>query len=142
MGSIGGGGRYDDLTSIFGLKNMSGIGISFGLDRIYLVLEELGLFPESVDQSVRALFINFGETETSYVIPTLSWLRSEGIAVDLYPDTAKMGKQFQYADKRGIPFAVLAGSSEIEQNVFTLKNLTNGTQQQVTKEELRAILSN
>lgn len=141
MGSIGGGGRYDDLTSIFGLKNMSGIGISFGLDRIYLVLEELGLFPESVEQSVRALFINFGETETSYIMPTLTWLRSEGIAVDLYPDTAKMGKQFQYADKRGIPFAVLAGSSEIEQQIFTLKNLTNGTQQHVTKDELRAILS-
>lgn len=142
MGSIGGGGRYDDLTSIFGLKNMSGIGISFGLDRIYLVLEELGLFPESVEQGVKALFVNFGEAETSYIMPTLTWLRSKGIAVDLYPDPAKMGKQLQFADKKGIPFAIIAGSTEIEQHLFILKNLTTGTQQHVTKDELQTLLQN
>lgn len=142
MGSIGGGGRYDDLTSIFGLKNMSGIGISFGLDRIYLVLEELGLFPESVEQGVKALFVNFGEAETSYIMPTLTWLRSKGIAVDLYPDPAKMGKQLQFADKKGIPFAIIAGSAEIEQHLFILKNLTTGTQQHVTKDELQTLLQN
>lgn len=136
MGSIGGGGRYDDLTSIFGLKNMSGIGISFGLDRIYLVLEELHLFPESVEQTVKALFINFGGEETQHIMPTVLHLRQQGIAVDLYPDSVKMGKQFQYADKKGIPYAIIAGSSEIQQGVFLLKNLTDGTQIQLTKEQL------
>src|SRR5690606_29584199 len=107
MGSIGGGGRYDDLTGIFGLKNMSGVGISFGLDRIYLVLEELKLFPETVSENSKALFINFGETEALYAMQALTKLRRLGVKAELYPDAAKMGKQMGYADKRNIPFSIL-----------------------------------
>jgi histidyl-tRNA synthetase len=136
MGSIGGGGRYDDLTGIFGLKNMSGVGISFGLDRIYLVLEELGLFPETVTEATKALFINFGQTEALYAMKAVSRLRKSGLKVELYPDAAKMGKQFQHADKRGIPFAVLAGDEEVANNRFTLKNLVSGEQESVTLDEL------
>src|SRR5690606_35503245 len=113
MGSIGGGGRYDDLTGIFGLKNMSGVGISFGLERIYLVMEELELFPETSSETSSALFINFGEKEAMYAIKAITNLRSAGIRVDLYPDSAKMGKQMGYADNRNIPFTVLAGESEM-----------------------------
>lgn len=136
MGSIGGGGRYDDLTGIFGLKNMSGVGISFGLDRIYLVLEELGLFPETVTEATRALFINFGNKEALYAMKAIQQMRDSGIKTELYPEAAKIGKQFQHADKRGIPFAVLTGDEEIANNLFTLKNLATGEQKQVTLKEL------
>lgn len=136
MGSIGGGGRYDDLTGIFGLKNMSGVGISFGLDRIYLVLEELGLFPDTVTEATQVLFINFGDKEALYAMKAIKQLREKSIKTELYPDTAKIGKQFQHADKRGIPFAVLTGDEEIANNLFTLKNLATGEQKQVTLEEL------
>ncbi|AWH86864.1 histidine--tRNA ligase [Flavobacterium album] len=136
MGSIGGGGRYDDLTGIFGLKNMSGVGISFGLDRIYLVLEELGLFPATVTEATRALFINFGNKEALYAMKAVNKLRQTGIKVEMYPDAAKIGKQFQHADKRGIPFAVLAGDAEMEAGRFTLKNLSTGTQENISIEEL------
>ncbi len=128
MGSIGGGGRYDDLTGIFGLKNMSGVGISFGLDRIYLVVEELNLFPETVAASTKALFINYGEKEAMYALNAVKQLRTAGIKVELYPDNVKVGKQFQYADKRNIPFVVLAGDQEMEANQFALKNLVSGEQ--------------
>lgn len=128
MGSIGGGGRYDDLTGIFGLSNMSGVGISFGLDRIYLVLEELNLFPETASAQTKVLFINFGETEALYAMKAITQLRQQGISTELYPDTAKMGKQMSYADKRNIPFTVLAGDSEIASNTFTLKNMKSGEQ--------------
>ncbi|MGL2987565.1 histidine--tRNA ligase [Flavobacterium sp. RSSA_27] len=128
MGSIGGGGRYDDLTGIFGLKNMSGVGISFGLDRIYLVIEELGLFPDTVAATSKALFVNYGETEAFVAMQTIQKLRAEGIKVELYPDAVKMGKQLQYADKRGIPFAVIIGAQEIESGKFALKNLVTGEQ--------------
>lgn len=128
MGSIGGGGRYDDLTGIFGLKNMSGVGISFGLDRIYLVIEELGLFPDTVAATSKALFVNYGETEAFAAMQTIQKLRAEGIKVELYPDAVKMGKQLQYADKRGIPFAVIIGAQEIESGKFALKNLVTGEQ--------------
>lgn len=141
MGSIGGGGRYDDLTGIFGLKNMSGVGISFGLDRIYLVLEELGLFPETVTASTKALFINYGNQESLYAMEAISKLRRSEIKVELYPDAAKIAKQFQHADKRGIPFAVIAGQSEMEQNGFGLKNLQTGEQEKVDFEELKVKLS-
>lgn len=140
MGSIGGGGRYDDLTGIFGLKNMSGVGISFGLDRIYLVVEELGLFPETVSATSRAIFLNFGEAEAKYAMRAISKLRKAGIKVELYPDAAKIGKQFQHADKRGIPFAVLVGGDEIANNCFNLKNLATGEQQTLGYEQLEALL--
>ena len=126
MGSIGGGGRYDDLTGIFGLKNMSGVGISFGLDRIYLVVEELNLFPETVTASTKALFINYGDAEALYAMKAIKDLRAAGIKVELYPDNVKMAKQFQHADKRNIPYAVIAGENEIEANLFSLKNSGNG----------------
>lgn len=128
MGSIGGGGRYDDLTGIFGLKGVSGVGISFGLDRIYLVLEELGLFPKTVEENTKVLFINFGEAEAFYAMKAVANLRAEGIAAEIYPDTAKMGKQMAYADKRSIPYVVLAGRNEMEDETFTLKNMKSGEQ--------------
>jgi histidyl-tRNA synthetase len=129
LGSIGGGGRYDDLTGIFGLKNMSGVGISFGLDRIYLVLEELNLFPETVTEGTKVLFINFGDKEAQYALKAIARLRAQGIKAELYPDNAKIGRQFQYADKRAIPFAVLTGDTEIANGSFTLKNLGSGSQE-------------
>ncbi|OYQ37753.1 histidine--tRNA ligase [Flavobacterium cyanobacteriorum] len=140
MGSIGGGGRYDDLTGIFGLKNMSGVGISFGLDRIYLVLEELGLFPGTITETTKALFLNFGNREALYAMKAIGKLRERGIKAELYPDAAKIARQFQYADKRGIPFAVLAGDAEMSSNTFTLKNLVTGSQQQVAPEQLMQAL--
>ena len=140
MGSIGGGGRYDDLTGIFGLKNMSGVGISFGLDRIYLVLEELGLFPETVSANTKVLFINFGEEEALYAMKAVAKLRKEGITAELYPDATKMGKQMSYADKRNIPYTVLAGGNEIHAETYTLKHMKSGEQDAVSFTELRAKL--
>ena len=131
MGSIGGGGRYDDLTGIFGLKNISGVGISFGLDRIYLVLEELGLFPETVVANTRVLFVNFGDQEAIYAMRAVSALREEGINAELYPDAVKMGKQLGYADKRSIRYAVLAGESEMNQGMYALKDMVSGEQRLV-----------
>lgn len=136
MGSIGGGGRYDDLTGIFGLKNMSGVGISFGLDRIYLVIEELDLFPETVTSTSRALFINYGEKEAFYSMKAITELRKQGVKVELYPDNVKVGKQFQHADKRGIPFAVIVGGEEMEKNQYAMKDLISGEQKNVSLEEL------
>ncbi|MGX7666910.1 histidine--tRNA ligase [Flavobacterium pedocola] len=140
MGSIGGGGRYDDLTGIFGLKNMSGVGISFGLDRIYLVLDELKLFPETVTSTSKALFLNFGQEEALYAMKAITQLRKAGIKVEMYPDNAKIGKQFQHADKRGIPYAIIVGGDEIANNQFALKDLASGEQKKVTFEELKEIL--
>ena len=136
MGSIGGGGRYDDLTGIFGLKNTSGVGISFGLDRIYLVLEELNLFPETVLATTKVLFINFGDRESLYALQAISKLRANGIASELYPDQAKMGKQIGYADKRNIPFVILAGDKEIENQSYTLKSMLSGDQSNYTLDQL------
>jgi histidyl-tRNA synthetase len=140
MGSIGGGGRYDDLTGIFGLKNMSGVGISFGLDRIYLVVEELNLFPETVTATSKALFINYGEKEAFYAMKAIKELRNSGVKVELYPDNAKVAKQFQHADKRGIPFAVIVGEQEMASNSFSLKNLVSGEQTSVDFEGLKNAL--
>jgi histidyl-tRNA synthetase len=137
MGSIGGGGRYDDLTGIFGLKNMSGVGISFGLDRIYLVVEELNLFPETVTATTKALFINYGDSEAFYAMKAIKKLRAAGIKVELYPDSSKVAKQFQHADKRNIPFAVIIGESEIASDCFALKNLHTGEQILVDFEGLK-----
>ena len=136
MGSIGGGGRYDDLTGIFGLKNMSGVGISFGLDRIYLVLEQLNLFPETVITSTKVLFLNFGESQAFEAMKAIQQLRVQNIKVELYPDAAKIDKQFKHAERRAIPFVV----KEINDGKFTLKNLQSGEQLQVSLEELVAHL--
>ena len=140
MGSIGGGGRYDDLTGIFGLKDMSGVGISFGLDRIYLVIEELGLFPKTVTSTSKALFLNYGEKEVFYAMKAITKLRNFGIKVELYPDNVKVAKQFQHADKREIPFAVIVGETEMSEGKFTLKNLLSGEQFLLDFEDLKAAL--
>ncbi|MBF02931.1 MAG: histidine--tRNA ligase [Flavobacterium sp.] len=140
MGSIGGGGRYDDLTGIFGLKNMSGVGISFGLDRIALVIEELNVFPETVTATSKALFLNFGLEEAKYAMKAIAKLRQEGIKVEMYPDATKIGKQFQHADKRGIPFAVLVGEEEMKNKQYGVKNLATGDQQKLSFEELVNLL--
>lgn len=137
IGSIGGGGRYDDLTGIFGLKNMSGIGISFGLDRIYMVMDELDLFPKTIASGPKALFINFGEKEAQYAIRALDELRKAGIKAELFPDSGKMGKQMGYADKRKIPFTILAGEKEMETKSFTLRNMKTGAQSVISLEELK-----
>lgn len=128
LGSIGGGGRYDDLTSIFGLKDLSGVGISFGLDRIYLVLEQLNLFPKDVSRSLDVLALNFGGDSESAVFKLIALLRNQGLRADLYPTPAKVQKQFKYADKRAIPFVLLIGDEELGQNQFILKNMLSGQQ--------------
>ncbi len=136
MGSIGGGGRYDDLTGIFGLKNMSGVGISFGLDRIYLVLEELNLFPDNVTTTSKVMFMNFGENEALYALQAISTLRKNGIKAEFYPDNAKLAKQFQFAERKGIPFVVIAGEEEIKNKAYNLKDLSSGDQISVSLEKL------
>ena len=141
MGSIGGGGRYDDLTGIFGLKNMPGIGISFGLDRIYLVLEELNLFPSLEADYTQLLFVNFGEQEADYCLKALQKLRNAGINSELYPDAAKMKKQMNYANKKGIPYVVLVGEDEMKTGQLTVKNMNDGSQTSQTLEEMIAQLT-
>ena len=128
MGSIGGGGRYDDLTGIFGLKNVSGVGISFGLDRIYLVLEELNLFPEAVDQSLEVLCVNFGDKEALAALQLITQLRKSGIKADLYPSSAKMQKQMKYANNRNVPYVILIGEQELESHTFVVKDMIKGEQ--------------
>jgi len=142
VGSVGGGGRYDDLTGIFGLKGVGGIGISFGLDRIYLVLEELHLFETVNLPKPKVLFINFGDNEALYAVNAIKKLRQIKISAELYPDKVKMKKQMTYANKRGIGFVVLAGSAEIEKEEYTLKNMQSGVQQNCSLKELFKILQN
>ena len=125
------------LQGIFGLKNVSGVGISFGLDRIYLVLEELNLFPETVITNTKVLFINFGDKESLYSLKAITKLREVGIVSELYPDVPKMAKQMNYANKRDIPFVVLAGEQEIDSQMFKLKNMISGDQKSLTFEELK-----
>lgn len=136
MGSIGGGGRYDDLTGIFGLPNVSGVGISFGLDRMYLVLEELGLFPETVTKNIDVLFINFGDKEALFSLKAIKQLRLQGIHSELYPDAFKMKKQMAHADKRAIPFVILVGEEEVNSNTYTLKNMVSGQQSKLSLQDL------
>ena len=136
MGSIGGGGRYDDLTGIFGLSGVSGVGISFGLDRIYLVLEELDLFPTEVAEATKVLFINFGEQEALYCLKAIKTLRQAGIKSELFPEAAKFKKQFGYADKRKIPYTVIAGKEEMASNTFSLKNMLTGEQSKVSLQQI------
>nr|WP_299343115.1 histidine--tRNA ligase [Allomuricauda sp.] len=128
MGSIGGGGRYDDLTGIFGLKDVSGVGISFGLDRIYLVLEELNLFPQEISVSLDALCLNFGENEGRAALKLVAELRKNGLRADLYPSPTKVQKQFKYADRRKVPYVILLGDKELQEGKFVVKNMTTGDQ--------------
>ena len=130
MGSIGGGGRYDDLTGIFGLKDVSGVGISFGLDRIYLVLEDLNLFPEAIDQSLQVLCVNFGEKEAMAALKLVSQLRKSGVKADIYPSSAKMQKQMKYANNRNVPYVILIGEQELDKNTFVVKNMKEGSQKE------------
>jgi histidyl-tRNA synthetase len=132
MGSIGGGGRYDDLTGMFGLKDLTGVGISFGADRIYDVLDELGLFPTTTNETTRVLISNFDEAAETYALPILSQLRQNGIAAELYPQTAKLKKQLSYADAKRIPYVILIGSEEMESGLLSLKNMQTGEQQKLT----------
>lgn len=136
MGSICGGGRYDDLTGIFGMPGVSGVGISFGADRIYDVMKELSLFPEKSESSTAVLFVNFGSAEEKYCLPLLSDLRKAGINSEIYPEADKMKKQMKYADQKKINFVVLAGETEIKSGLLTVKNMLNGEQSDVKTEQL------
>ena len=140
IGSICGGGRYDDLTGIFGLPNMSGVGISFGADRIYDVLAGLDLFPKDAAAAATVLFTNMGEKETAYTIPVAAALHAAGIACEIYPDNTKLKKQFEYADRKGIPYLAIVGDQEVADGTVMLKNLATGEQRPVPKNELAAAL--
>ncbi len=141
MGSITGGGRYDNLTGIFGMPGLSGVGISFGADRIYDVLNTLDLYPKEAVNTTQLLFINFGEKETAYCLPSVSKARKAGIRTEMYPDSAKMKKQMGYANAKNIPFVALAGENEINEGKLTLKNMATGEQTMVTPAELIAIVT-
>ncbi len=138
IGSITGGGRYDNLTGIFGMPGISGVGISFGADRIFDVLNQLELYPESVVSATRVLFVNFGEAEASYCLPVLTAARKAGVCCEIYPDSVKMKKQMQYANQKQIPFVVLVGETEMQEGKLTLKNMTTGEQSLLTADELIA----
>ena len=139
IGSISGGGRYDNLTGIFGLADMSGVGISFGADRIYDVMKGLGLFPAGLGESSRLLFANMGET--AYVLPVAAALRAAGVSVEIYPEVSKLKKQFDYADRKGIPFISICGESEALDGRVQIKNLASGEQVSFSKDDISSILS-
>ncbi|MDE6577964.1 MAG: histidine--tRNA ligase [Muribaculaceae bacterium] len=136
IGSITGGGRYDNLTGVFGMPGLSGVGISFGADRIYDVLNQLELYPESLSRSVKVLFVNFGDKEAAASAVVVKKLREAGISAELYPDSAKMKKQMGYADSEKIPYVAIIGESEIEEGVINLKDMVSGTQEKLTAEDL------
>ena len=140
IGSITGGGRYDNLTGIFGMPGLSGVGISFGADRIYDVLNGLDLYPSDTAGSVRLLFINFGEREAARCLEYAAAARKKGVSTEVYPDTVKMKKQMAYANAQHIPFVALVGESELAENRLTLKNMETGEQQQLSIEEALAII--
>ena len=140
IGSISGGGRYDDLTGIFGMPGMSGVGISFGADRIYDVMLGLNIFPEELACSTKVFFVNLGENEQLASMRLISELRNKGIAAEIYPESAKMKKQMEYANRRGIPYVVIIGSNELERKVATLKDMRSGEQRELSFEELVAAL--
>ena len=140
MGSISGGGRYDNLTGIFGLQGVSGVGISFGADRIYDVLTELNLFPEKNGDITEVIFLNFGPKEERYCLPYLQQLRRNGINAEIYPDAAKLQKQMKYADQRGIPVVVMAGEDEMNNKTFTVKFMKEGRQEKIEAEKLIEII--
>lgn len=141
MGSISGGGRYDNLTGIFGLKNMSGVGISYGAERIYDVLNELNLFPDAILNPIKAIFINFGKEDERYALNGLRALRKAGIAAEIYPDSVKIGKQMSYANAKAIPFVIMAGENERNSSTYTLKNMTTGEQAQMNIDQIIEQLS-
>ena len=136
IGSIGGGGRYDDLTGLFGVPNIPGVGISFGVDRIYDVMEELNLFPADVHIGTQVLFFNLGENESKAAFKQMQQLRNKNIRCELYHETVKFDKQFKYAEKKNIPFVIIIGSKELEENTCTIKNLLQGSQQTISQQEL------
>ena len=136
IGSISGGGRYDNLTGVFGMEGVSGVGISFGADRIYDVLNQLDLYPKDAVDGTQLLFVNFGETEAAYVLPVLAKVRAAGIRAEIYPDSAKMKKQMGYANNKAIPFVAIVGENEMNEGKLTLKNMTTGEQSLVTPDEL------
>lgn len=136
IGSICGGGRYDDLTGIFGMEGVSGVGVSFGADRIYDVLLQLDRFPERAEMDSRVLFVNFGHAETAFILPVVEQLRDRGVAAELYPDEARMKKQMTYANNRGIPFVAVVGEQELAGGVVSLKDMKTGQQEQLTPAEL------
>ncbi len=138
IGSICGGGRYDDLTGIFGLKDVSGVGVSFGADRIYDVLSQLNMFPQAAMNSTQVFFVNFGKKEELYCLSIMEKLRSKGVKTEIYPETAKMKKQMNYADKKQIPFVVLAGENEMNEQKLTLKDMKTGEQKVIGIDELLA----
>ena len=140
IGSISGGGRYDNLTGVFGMSGMSGVGISFGADRIYDVLNQLDLYPKEAVNATQLLFVNFGEKEAAYCLPVLSQARDAGIRAEIYPDSAKMKKQMSYANDKNIPFVAIVGENEMNEGKLTLKNMTTGEQSLVTPEELLAAI--
>lgn len=140
IGSISGGGRYDNLTGIFGLPDMSGVGISFGADRIYDVLKGLGKFPEGLGSTSRILFANMGSDEVAYLLPVISALRAAGVPVELYPDASKLKKQFDYASRKFIPFLSITGGNEMAEGLVQLKNLDSGEQKTFPKDDLAGIL--
>ncbi len=138
MGSIAGGGRYDNLTGIFGMEGVSGVGISFGADRIYDVLNQLDLYPSENLEKTKALFLNFGGKEFLYCLPLLKKMRDSGINAEIYPDVVKLKKQMSYADAKGIKYVIIAGETEVSENVVTIKNMLTGNQDKVTLEDLIA----
>ena len=140
IGSISGGGRYDNLTGVFGMSGMSGVGISFGADRIYDVLNQLDLYPKEAVNATQLLFVNFGDKEAAYCLPILSQARNAGIRAEIYPDSAKMKKQMSYANDKNIPFVAIVGENEMNEGKLTLKNMTTGEQALVTPEELLAAI--
>ena len=140
IGSVAGGGRYDDLTSIFGLKDVSGVGISFGIDRIYLVMEELGLFPKDIDISSKVLFLNFGELEAKYCFKYLEELRNNNISSELYPNNDKIKKQMNYANNKGVQFVVMIGEDEMKSGQLSVKNMSTGDQKEMSISELIKII--
>ena len=140
IGSISGGGRYDNLTGVFGMSGMSGVGISFGADRIYDVLNQLDLYPKEAVNATQLLFVNFGEKEAAYCLPVLSAARDAGIRAEIYPDSAKMKKQMSYANDKNIPFVAIVGENEMNEGKLTLKNMTTGEQSLLTPDELLAIV--
>ena len=142
IGSLGGGGRYDDLTGIFGLKDVSGVGISFGFDRTYMVMDALNLFPELSASKTRVLFVNFGKDESMYCLSLLRDLRSEGISSELYPSSVKLKKQMQYANQKGVEFTVIVGEEEMKSGLLTIKNMKEGSQQNIKFEEFLLTLKN
>jgi len=140
IGSICGGGRYDNLTGIFGMPGLSGVGISFGADRIYDVLNQLDAYPDDTKETTKVLFVNFGDEEVNYILPILASLRAAGISSELYPDAGKMKKQMQYANNRAIPFVAIVGTDEIAQDKVTIKNMLTGEQTLVGKEQICELL--